>query len=351
MPGIGDLVNVIAGHKVMPDAKDTYKNVIAPATRIVTDTAIDLADVVTGTQFHGDMEGAKRTLDEAGIDTTATRIKENHYPEIKRLQSDLTGKQAQITQLQGDISSANAGLSGRIDIHNQWVHSVQIIQGLQDEFKRVMERLGEVKSESFNITLPNSEIKQVDISEAFIRTRDALKYTNMGVGGLSTITAVASLAAKSAQVAKLAGRASAVLMVVSIGLDVGMAIAQLEEQKKQLQQTNNEADTVLTKSRSILGEIQSSRVEVDANINNILKACSPPQSEATFSSWAEKTIDDLKQVIKKGKAELHALLVNALTPLVNAQLDLADIQKAAHALLPSLSDDEFRDLIKEINHK
>ncbi len=348
MAGIGDLVNVIAGHKVMPNAEDTYKNVVAPAVRIVTDTAIDVGDLVTGTHFHDDMDKAKKTLDEAGIDTVTTRIEENHYPEIKSLQADLTNKQKQIQKLQTDISAADAGLTGRIAIHNNWVNSIQIIQGLQDELQRVLEKLDAVKGQSFKITLSDTQMKKIEMSSTFVLNRDALKYTNFGVAGLSTILAVTSIASKSAQVAKLAGRASVVLMVVGIALDIGMAVSQLEEQKRQLQSQNTEADKILQESYSTLGDIQNVRITIDDEMDKILKACIPQQTEETFSAWADKVIADLKQAVSKAKEALHTMLVSALSTL--KKLPIAELREAALAISPSLSEEEFQALTKEIQN-
>ena len=79
-------VNEISKSPVINDIASVTKDVGTSATRIVTDTAIDIANVSTGFQFNDEMEAAKQTMSDAGVLSAADAIKKNHYPFLERME-------------------------------------------------------------------------------------------------------------------------------------------------------------------------------------------------------------------------------------------------------------------------
>ena len=81
------------------DFAEGIKDVGTSATRIVTDTAIDLGNVATGFQFNEEMESAKKEMSDAGVLSPADAIAKNHYGFLKDMEKEARTKFETVTAL------------------------------------------------------------------------------------------------------------------------------------------------------------------------------------------------------------------------------------------------------------
>lgn len=344
MAFIGDIVNACAGKKVMFDTKDLYTG----SARIVTDTAIDLGDLVTGFQFHKDMEKAKTTMDKAGVKSMKASIEDNHYGDIKKRAKKLERNKSSIGDLQKQATCALSEANQRVDLLNKMIPEVKVIVGLEKEIK---DKLGSI--DHYKLTYTMNDINKGEIqlqnSSQFIKTRKALTYTQISTSAISGITGTVSFLTKSGtSISKIAGRASLVLAVVSVGIDIGMAVAELDEKRSQLIRANNDANSIIKDLKSEKQKIEKDKNDINHKIKKILDASN--QTETTFFSWSQSKIEELKDVLGKINRELKQIVINAITPLILSGVELPTIFEVAKTIDNSITLDACKNIIQEIKH-
>lgn len=327
------------------------KDVGTSTVRIVTDVAIDSANVVTGFQFSESMESAKAAMDDAGLKSAATAIRDNHYPEIDTLLEAMKTHRESAQQKVDSIVAQNDAVNKRVALYDSFLSKVSLINQLQTE---VTYLLSVTRGELPELRVYESEMgeilrqKPTLSSSGFNATQRALAYGSLAAGigaALGTATAVASTAAKTV---KMAGRASAVLAVAGVGLDVGMAFASYEKQLKQLREAKEKADVLERDLDEDLASLQAHRGAVDKAIETILDATNPRQTEAGYLAWAEASIKDLMDVKAQLEKEARILMAEVLGRLVRGgETNAATLLKVAKVFLPAIDVAEVEELISE----
>ncbi|NEP40928.1 MAG: hypothetical protein F6K35_17525 [Okeania sp. SIO2H7] len=105
-----------------------------------------------------------------------------------------------------------------------------------------------------------------------------------------------SKASKFLKVGKLVGRASAVLSVASIGLDIGLSIAQLEAKQDQLEQYLKELNDGIAETNQDLTDLRREVREINLRIHELLNTVEPKQTEASWDNWVADKTQELKQL-------------------------------------------------------
>lgn len=292
------------------------------ATRIVTDTAIDLGNVATGFQFSDDMEAAKQTLSDVGILSAADAIRKNHYPFLDEMENTARAKHAEITRLYDQAQKtersrdqASEQLNKRLDglkllaqmsldaeklyaeaaqfpYWQNWANQVGFerttlanLQNAAPEWETICQNL----LISQGVTNIAEGVTGIIGSLATVgKTASLLKLsrtTNMTLGQASK--SAGQMVGRLAKIGRIAGRASAVLAVVSIGLDVGLTIAQLEEQKNTLQENIDDLNEGISLARQDITELNQETSEIQQATAKLLATLKPPMT-TDWASWLEE---------------------------------------------------------------
>jgi uncharacterized coiled-coil protein SlyX len=105
-----------------------------------------------------------------------------------------------------------------------------------------------------------------------------------------------SKASKFLKVGKLVGRASGVLAVASIGLDIGLSITQLEAKQDQLEQYLKELNDGIAETNQDLTDLRREVREINLRIYELLNTIEPQQTEASWNNWVADKTEELKQL-------------------------------------------------------
>lgn len=335
--------------KVVKDFDNVAKDIGTSATRIVTDTGLDIIDV--GADLVGKPtnfpEDAKRRMSDVGILSASEAIEKNHYAFLKEREAEAQTKYGEIVRLDQQMRVVAEQRNAREDRYNKMLSDVDILSQMTIE----------ARTEFADITqLPDWEkwAKILDLSLPGVQNLDkymtqwnqvgktlALSKSTADVSdGLTSIGAIAiaakaakltklgrvAKAAKFAKVGKLIGRASGVLTVISIGLDIGLSVAELEAKADKLRQYLAELNEGIKDIQDSISALQAETQVIDLKIEELLQSVSPKQSEATWDTWFE----DKKHKLEALRSQL---------------IDLATIRSAAIETAKktkSLYSDEFR---------
>lgn len=316
------------------DFAQGLKDVGTSVTRIVTDTAIDIGDVATGFQFTDDMQAAKKTMSDAGVLSAADAIEKNHYPFLKTMERDAESKLAQVQSLfaQGqaeerkttalmatlsdmclDVSllfqeslEARELLAEAKKIPNwkKWVTVLDIPAISLDEIDKVSEASQKWETVGRSIQTSGLVVGAADgiaVLVALAALSKGSKLAKLGqVGtsaGLKTGAKASQVLVKSSKfikVGKMAGKASGVLAVVTVGIDIGLSVVELEAKKSALEKTLSELNSGIAEAQKDLADLKRDNEGISGSIQSLLRSVSPPQTQGSWQSWVEATRASLR---------------------------------------------------------
>lgn len=324
------------------------KDVGTSSVRIVTDTGIDVGNVVTGFQFSGKMESAKKAMDKVGLKSASTAIRDNHYPEIEVLTSELKLRGQRISMKVEEHTALTAAVSERLLTYHNFADRVSELNALQHVITHLMRvtkgdipELAEFEIDSKLNLKPAS-----GGGTGFGSTQRTLIYTQLAAGTGATIALTATVMSSSAKVARVASRASAVLFVASVGLDVALSFASYSKQLKQLREMKQKAITDEATLDTELTELETQQTTVDAAIEEILNACDPRQQEQGFLSWADARKAELMDVRGNLERQARNLMEESIGTLVAHGTTAMDVlMKVANAFLPDIPEAEIQAIV------
>lgn len=318
------------------------KDVGTTATRIVTDTAVDIGDVVTGFQFSDKMNDAKRKMSDAGVLSAADAIQKNHYPEIKRMESTAQSHVSRIEALFREGQAEQALLERDMQTLADMCADVALLSVESLEAEKLLSQAQSIPNWerwSAILDLGPDALKVVTTVGAASRRWETigrdLATTGMVVSagsGLAALVALGALSksrslgsaaslarvgahsgakasakvgealAKSAKflkIGKIAGRASGALAVITVGLDIGLSVAELEAKKSQLEDQLRQLAADLNEAETDLAGLRAEREGVAARIRSLLQSVKPPPSLGGWSAWVDATRDALRDATRR----------------------------------------------------
>jgi hypothetical protein len=298
------------------------KDILTSVTRIFTDTAIDIANVVTGFQFAEDMEKAKKAMSDGGVLSSADAIEKNHYGFLKDMEKEAKIKNGEIQRLYTDGQKAELKRNKRLALLDKMLTDVDLLVQMTLEAKQLLEKATQISdsqkwAEMMGIVLPSFQEIDGYIS-AWDHIGKTMRQASLGInistgllGGVSALRMIAeasrvssiSQAARTSKfmkIGKLAGRASAVLAIASIGLDIGLSIAELEERKDKLEQYLTELNQGIGEANQDLTDLRKEVRDLDFKIFQLLQSVEPQQTEISWDNWVEST----KQLLNQARSSL-----------------------------------------------
>jgi hypothetical protein len=321
--------------------RDFGRDVGTAATRIVTDTAIDLTNVATGFKFNAKLEGAKNKLSKAGIHTTAEIIEENHYGFLKKMEKDVGEKIDSLTALSFEGEKIAAEIERRVlslfemlaqaELLSQMCAEAEAIigPGLSDmppwKRQQIEQSVFFKAVQQVNTASPHwdqvsalvlaSNIAGMGSIAAGLASGNALKRAGKlaraaRAAGGSKAMGLSRKSAKFAKIGKLAGRASGVLSIATVGLDIGISVAVLEAKKKMLKKQNHELEAGLLEGKQELSLLRQEHQEIELRINELLTSVTPSQTEISWGDWVIDTKESLRR-LRSRTISLEAAMNNA----------------------------------------
>ena len=115
--------------------------------------------------------------------------------------------------------------------------------------------------------------------------------------GLKTSAKASQVLVKSSKfikVGKMAGRASGVLAVVTVGIDIGLSVVELEAKKSALEKTFSELNSGIAEAQKDLADLKRENEGISGSIQSLLRSVSPPQTQGSWQSWVEATWASLR---------------------------------------------------------
>lgn len=301
------------------DFVTVVKDIGTSATRIVTDTAIDLANVATGLQFDEEMEKAKQSMKDAGIYSASDAIERGQYGFLKDMEVLAQSKYQSLTeiyrtgdQLVTDVNSRTARLFILTD-------QLDVLAREWDDYEAVYAKLN---SHPEWIKYPNAiEIKLIPLNEINnykTKWQEAGKWiasTSLATNAATLVSSLTGLAAaaRAAQLLKLsrlgqvarftklanvAGKASLVLTVASIGLDIGLTVAQLEDKKNRLESYLRDVDAELARANREIADLKDKLVKANALIAKVIETAGL-KNEADWEGWFDSELTRVRESKKK----------------------------------------------------
>ena len=310
-------VKEISKSPVMNDIASVTKDVGTSTTRIVTDTAIDIANVATGFQFDDDMEAAKKAMSDAGVLSAADAIEKNHYGFLKDMENEARTKHREITRLYGDGQRIELKRDHKAALLESMLVDIDNLVQISDEVNQLLEKAAKIPgwekwAKMLDISLTSvEEIGKYATDWNEVAQRIVISRMSADVvGGVSAIASLGmiakasklakvsktSKASKFLKVGKLVGRASAVLSIASIGLDIGLSIAQLEAKQDQLEQYLKELNDGIAETNQDLTDLRREVREINLRIYELLNTIKPKQTEESWDNWVADKTEELQQL-------------------------------------------------------
>ncbi|NBD17076.1 MAG: hypothetical protein GVY04_13315 [Cyanobacteria bacterium] len=132
------------GDVMVNEVASVAKDVGTSATRIVTDTAIDLANVSTGFQFNDDMEAAKKAMSDAGIISAAEAIEKNHYGFLKDMEDEARAKHKEITRLLKKGERIELQRDNKASVLERMLLDIDNLIQISDEVNQLLEKAAQI---------------------------------------------------------------------------------------------------------------------------------------------------------------------------------------------------------------
>jgi hypothetical protein len=326
------------------------KDIGTSSVRIVTDTAIDVGNVATGFQFNESMESAKKSMDDVGLKSASTAIKDNHYSEIDTISKELTRRGQSIQKKLNNYDQQNTELNDRVNLYQTFSDRAFQINLLQNEINHLINiTRGELPElENFKGQIDQLIKQEPSPTSNFNAAQRALVYSSLVTSFGSTAGLATAAMSSTAKTVKIAGRASAILAVASVGLDVGMAFASYEKELKKLREMRDEAIADEGNIDVELTSLQNHNNNVNEAIQAILNACNPQQQEQSFLTWADHSITELKDIKGQLEKQARSMMENIIATLtVHGQTDLPMLMNVAKTFLPDFTAAELQIIVEK----
>lgn len=299
----------------LDDLVSVVKDIHTSTARIVVDTAIDLANVATALQFEQEMDGAKKAMKDAGIYSASEAIERRHYGFLTDMEAQAKSKYQLLTETYqaGDSLAAevNARKARFIILGDQ----LDLLARESSEYEAVYARVSAYPEWVNHPKIKTAKIIPLDeINQYKTKWQEVGKWiavsslTTNGATLVSSLTGMAAAAraaqlmkvsrlgqvARFAKLANVAGKASVVLTVVSIGLDIGLSVAQLEDKKSRLESYLRDVDAELDRGNRALAELKEQRIQIDALIAKLVEGAGL-KNDSEWERWCEMELARIRE--------------------------------------------------------
>ena len=328
----------------------TIKDIGTSVTRIVTDTAIDLGNVVTGFQFQDKMDEAKQTLKDAGLLNAADAIEKNYYSFLPVMRVQVENEHDELARLYPIAQNAertrndadrNLGKmldnikilalssleaenifaeANKIPYWQEWSKlsdvPVDTLKNLKDScakwdvicqkilISRGVANVGDGVAATTSIIISRitkaaavvvKDAELLETGEISVKTAEALE----GVEVIGETAEIAATAGRLAKIGEIAGDASAILAVASIGLDIGLSVAQLEDQKATLKKNINDLTNGIALAKKDIADMAQETNQIHSQIQELLWSVTPPVEENNWDYWVKHQQDIITDDLTK----------------------------------------------------
>ena len=356
------------------DFADVAKDVGTSATRIVTDTAIDLGDVATGFQFSDEMDAAKRKMSEAGILSAADAIEKNHYGFLKDMEKEAQEKYDTVAKLfkrgqrverkrdrkadtladmlrdadeLAQMSSEAQALMAKarsIPDWEKWMEVLEISDGALQELDTSVSKWNEVGQKLMLANLGTNVASGV----TGLAGLSALAKASKGLKG-SKVSSAASKGSKFAKAGKLASRASVVLAVATVGLDIGLSVVELEKREDDLTKNIKALDKGIAEANQDITSLRKETRQIKLRIYEVLNAVEPPQTEESWESWVEETKAHLER-LRSRLVDVYSIRAKAIQIAKRTQSHpMASREQLVASVDVNISIEEAREIISLVD--
>jgi len=329
----------------------TIKDIETSATRIVTDTAIDLGNVITGFQFQDKMDEAKQALKDAGLLSAADAIEKNYYGFLPAMKEQVQTKHDELTRLyplaqnaehtrndedrklgkmldnikmlaQSSLEAENLfAQANKLPYWEEWAKlsnvPVDTLKNLKNScakwdaiskqilISRGVANVGELTATTTSIIISRigkasavvvKDAELSEVGEISAETAEALE----GVEVAGETMEIAGTVGRLAKIGEAAGKASAVLAVASIGLDIGLSVAQLENQEATLKKNIDDLTNGIDLANKDIADMAKETRQIHNQIQELLRSVTPPVEENNWNNW----IKEQQNIIKVGLTKL-----------------------------------------------
>lgn len=301
------------------DVINVTKDIGTSTTRIVTDTGLDVADVATGFQYSKELDGAKKEMTDAGVLSAADAIEKNHYGFLKRMESEATRKHAEVVALYQQGTIAEDRRDQRAIVLTTMLNDVTLLWQLYEAAKQNLGQVAPIpQGQKWSDLVDIPEIATLDEISEYTTKWDAIGQqvfqAKLGIdvaggaaAGVATLSAIAksskvmqvmklSKVSKFLKIGKLVGKASTVLTIASIGLDVGLTVVQLEQRKAQLEEYLRELNAGIAEAKQDLAQLATESQMIEQTITQLLNSIKPAQTESSWETWVETKKAELSQL-------------------------------------------------------
>lgn len=364
------------------DFAEVLKDVGTSATRIVTDTAIDLGNVATGFQFNEEMEAAKKEMSDAGILSPADAIEKNHYGFLKDMEKEARTKFDIVTTLYQEGQRVELERDRKATDLEEMLNQANMLAQMSLEAQKLLEQATNIpdwQKWADILDIPQVVLKKVNASVTkWDEVSKQIVLSGMGVNvaagvtaglaGLSSITKASSAlkaslkaskvasvgskagkASKFLKIGKLAGKASVVLSVASIGLDIGLSVVELEAKKDTLEQNLRELNDGIAEANRDITSLRREIRQIRLRIYELLNSVDPVQTEGSWNSWVETT----KRQLEKARERLVSFVSIREKAIKVAQFTKGqayeDRVRLISSIDPEISEDEAKSIIADVD--
>ncbi|MCC5619990.1 hypothetical protein [Nostoc sp. CHAB 5715] len=328
----------------------TIKDIGTSVTRIVTDTAIDLGNVVTGFQFQDKMDEAKQTLKDAGLLSAADAIEKNYYSFLPAMKEQVKNEHDELTRLypiaqnaertrndadrklgkmlddikilaQSSLEAENLfAQANQIPYWQEWAKlshvPVDTLKNLKNScakwdaicqkilISRGVANVGDGVAATTSIIISRigkasavvvKDAELLETGEISAETAEALE----GVEVIGETAEIAGTVGRLAKIGELAGDASAILAVAFIGLDIGLSVAQLEDQEATLKKNINDLTNGIALANKDITDMAQETNQIHTQIQELLRSVTPPVEENNWNNWVKQQQDIITNDLTK----------------------------------------------------
>ncbi len=300
---------------------DTTNDLNMAAFRENADMAIDLGNVLTGYQFKDEMDDAKKALSDAGLPTTTEAIANNYYDFLPAMREEVETKQNELKRLYQIAQEAETKRNDASSKLGEMLDSIKILAQSSLEAETLFAEAAQIPYWQEWPNLSNVPVDTLNNLKTSCAKWDAIcqkilishGVSTLGEGGVattgiiittigkaSTVVNASRLATvgKLAKFGKLAGKASAVLSVVTIGLDIGLSVAQLENQKETLQENIDDLNTGIAQINEDIDDMVTETSQIQSQIQELLSSVTPPVDENNWDNWVKQEQERLDAALK-----------------------------------------------------
>jgi vacuolar-type H+-ATPase subunit I/STV1 len=303
---------------------DSLKDIATSLTRIGTDTVIDLANVVTGFYFNDEVENAKKEMSNAGILNATDSIEKHYYSFLKDLEVEAEKKYQEILDCNKKGMQLETQLNAKRNFQNQMIDDLEFLMQISLEAEQKFEKLKVIPKwervmENFGVN-PNvlKKINKYSYTSKWIKVAESLQIAMLGVNTIDGITGITAISSSLIQIRKFknaknlgqvgvelqassrlskigraASKASIVLTVASIGLDIGLSVVELEERKNKLEHYLTQLNDEIAKINQDIKKSQQELKDIESLITKLLLDVDPHLTIESWTDWVETNRKEL----------------------------------------------------------